>query len=57
MIAAVGLNFRNHLIMLPVIGNGVGVRVRVYDDDATLAMGWHFGNGGGCSIAFVSVVT
>ena len=43
--------------MVAVIGNGVGVQGRVYDDDMPLAMGRHFGHGGGRSIAFVSGVT
>ena len=33
MIAAVGLSFCDRLIMEAVIGNGVGVRGRVYGDD------------------------
>ena len=43
--------------MVAVIINGVGLRGRVYGDDMPLAMGRHFGHGGGCLIAFVSVVT
>ena len=53
MIAAVKLSFHDHLIILPVIGNGVGVRGRVYNDDAPLAMCRNVGHGGGRSIAFV----
>ena len=33
MIAEVGLSFPDRLIMVAVIGNGVGVRGRVYGDD------------------------
>ena len=43
--------------MLTVIGNGVGVQGRVYDNDVLPAIGRHFGHGGGHLIAFGSVVT
>ena len=57
MIVAVGLSFCDRLIMVAVIRNVVGLQGRVYGDDVPLAMGWHFGHGGGRLIAFVSVVT
>ena len=57
MIAAVGLSFCYRLIMVAVIRNVVRLRGRVYGDDVPLAMGRHFGHGGGHLIAFVSVVT
>ena len=52
-----GIKFLRPLDNGTVIGNGVGVRGRVYGDDVPLSMGRHFGHGGGRSIAFVSVVT
>ena len=57
MISVVELSFHDRLIMLPIIGNGVGVRGRVYNDDVPLAMGRNFGHGGGRLIAFVIGVT
>ena len=57
MIVTVGLSPCDSLIMVPVIGNGVGVRGRVYDDDVPIAMCWIFGHGGGCLIAFDRIVT
>ena len=43
--------------MVPVIGNSVGVQVRVYDNDVPLAMGRHLGHGGGHLVVFGSVGT
>ena len=57
MIAEVELNFCDRSMMLPVVGNGVVVAGRVYDNDALLVMVRHFGHGGGRSIDFFSVVT
>ena len=51
-----GLLFSDRPMIISDICNGLVVPVRVYDDDAPLAMVRHLGHGGGCSIVFDSVV-
>ena len=59
MNAAVEFIFCDHSRMLPVVGSGVVLTGRMYDEDAplALAMVWHFCHDGGRLFAFVSVVT